>query len=304
MPVFDKETGEAVTPLLDGSGRRRAERKRFKESIRADIERDERDAAEGKGELVYSPSGMSILITPEGETLGKEALRLERKRDAAQLEEGASRVECGAERCPRSWHDHQLTDASPERRQVFEHPSQQATASEHHKSDSDSDGSSGSVETVIHVGKSETSTKTLGGVGTTLPQDLVEPYPEPVLSQSLPSRGTSTSSPGSPAEEKGKRKEHVQLNRPSAPESFPTSRSRTSSRLRRLAAMSAPNGINGGGPAPYPMGGLTQPGSHMEVQHIWTLVEELSGVLQLNRDRYEELQEGIARAQVHNHENQ
>lgn len=91
MPVFDKKTGEAVLPLWDGSGRRRAERKRFNKSIRPDLARDERDVAEGKGRLFYSPNGTPILVTPEAETWGKEAAsRLEKARDAARVEEGAS----------------------------------------------------------------------------------------------------------------------------------------------------------------------------------------------------------------------
>lgn len=34
------------------------------------------------------------------------------------------------------------------------------------------------------------------------------------------------------------------------------------------------------------------------MQHIWTLVQELSSVLQQNRERTDELQDGLARAQV------
>lgn len=40
---------------------------------------------------------------------------------------------------------------------------------------------------------------------------------------------------------------------------------------------------------------------HNDMQHVWSLVEQLSGVLQSNRERYDELQAGIARAQVWQH---
>lgn len=39
-------------------------------------------------------------------------------------------------------------------------------------------------------------------------------------------------------------------------------------------------------------------GHHSDMQHIWTLVQELSSVLQQNRERTDELQDGLARAQV------
>lgn len=174
--------------------------------------------------------------------------------------------------------------------------SQHTAASERNESGSESDDSTTSVETAIYVGPPKRQTPI--GLGITLPQDLVEPYPEPVHSLSHISRGILQSPPTSPVGNQ----EHVQLSRSSTTELSPTApRSGVSS---RQFAMAAPNGMNGGGAAPYPMGGLVQPGSHMEVQHIWTLVEELSSILQLNRDRYEELQEGIARAQVHNHEDE
>lgn len=64
--------------------------------------------------------------------------------------------------------------------------------------------------------------------------------------------------------------------------------------------MAAPNGMNGGPPA-YGMNGNVMPnaGHHNDMQHVWTLVEELSGILQSNRERWDELQTDIARAQVH-----
>jgi hypothetical protein len=34
------------------------------------------------------------------------------------------------------------------------------------------------------------------------------------------------------------------------------------------------------------------------MQHIWSLVQELSSVLQQNREHYDELQDGLTRAQV------
>ena len=55
-----------------------------------------------------------------------------------------------------------------------------------------------------------------------------------------------------------------------------------------------------GGGAPYGMGGAVMPsaGHHHDMQHVWSLVEELSGILQQNRERWDELQTGLARAQV------
>lgn len=39
-------------------------------------------------------------------------------------------------------------------------------------------------------------------------------------------------------------------------------------------------------------------GHHSDMQHIWSLVQELSSVLQQNREQYDELQDGLTRAQV------
>jgi hypothetical protein len=51
--------------------------------------------------------------------------------------------------------------------------------------------------------------------------------------------------------------------------------------------------------APYTLGGgMPLAGHHSDMQHIWSLVQELGNVLQQNREHYEELQDGLARAQV------
>jgi len=39
-------------------------------------------------------------------------------------------------------------------------------------------------------------------------------------------------------------------------------------------------------------------GQHNDMNYVWTLVEELSGILEANREKWQELQAGIARAQV------
>ena len=39
-------------------------------------------------------------------------------------------------------------------------------------------------------------------------------------------------------------------------------------------------------------------GPHSDMQHIWSLVQELGNVLQQNREHYDELQDGLTRAQV------
>lgn len=64
--------------------------------------------------------------------------------------------------------------------------------------------------------------------------------------------------------------------------------------------MAAPNGMNPVPGAPYAPGGGIFPnaGHHNDVQHIWKLVEELSSQLQANREKYEDLRESLARAQV------
>ena len=66
--------------------------------------------------------------------------------------------------------------------------------------------------------------------------------------------------------------------------------------------MAATNGIGSLNPAaPYPLGGAMMPnaGQHNDMNYVWTLVEELSGILETNREKWQELQAGIARAQVH-----
>ncbi|KAF2153840.1 hypothetical protein K461DRAFT_116873 [Myriangium duriaei CBS 260.36] len=68
--------------------------------------------------------------------------------------------------------------------------------------------------------------------------------------------------------------------------------------------MAAPNGMQPGGGAPYGMGNAVMPsaGHHHDMQHVWSLVEELSGILQQNRERWDELQTGLSRAQIRPHE--
>ena len=58
--------------------------------------------------------------------------------------------------------------------------------------------------------------------------------------------------------------------------------------------------MNPGPGPPYGIGAAIMPGAghHNDMQHVWTLVEELSGILQQNRERWDELQAGIARTQV------
>ncbi|TIA16225.1 hypothetical protein D6C80_04680 [Aureobasidium pullulans] len=56
--------------------------------------------------------------------------------------------------------------------------------------------------------------------------------------------------------------------------------------------------------APYTLGGgMPSAGHHSDMQHIWTLVQELSSVLQQNRECTDELQDGLARAQTRPAEN-
>ena len=64
--------------------------------------------------------------------------------------------------------------------------------------------------------------------------------------------------------------------------------------------MAAPNGMNTAAGGPYAIGGGIMPGAgqHNDMQYVWSLVEELSGILQTNREGWQELQTGIARAQV------
>ncbi|PNS16681.1 hypothetical protein CAC42_4645 [Sphaceloma murrayae] len=64
--------------------------------------------------------------------------------------------------------------------------------------------------------------------------------------------------------------------------------------------MAAPNGMQPGGGAPYGLGSAIMPsaGHHQDMAHVWGLVEQLSGILHENRERWEELQSGIARAQI------
>lgn len=64
--------------------------------------------------------------------------------------------------------------------------------------------------------------------------------------------------------------------------------------------MAAQNPAMANSAAPYTLGGgMPSAGHHSDMQHIWSLVQELSSVLQQNREQYDELQDGLARAQVH-----
>jgi hypothetical protein len=63
--------------------------------------------------------------------------------------------------------------------------------------------------------------------------------------------------------------------------------------------MAAQNPAMANSAAPYTLGGgMPSAGHHSDMQHIWSLVQELSSVLQQNRENYDELQDGLARAQV------
>ncbi|KAG9679316.1 hypothetical protein KCU99_g3115, partial [Aureobasidium melanogenum] len=62
--------------------------------------------------------------------------------------------------------------------------------------------------------------------------------------------------------------------------------------------MAAQNPAMANPAAPYTLGGgMPSAGHHSDMQHIWSLVQELSSVLQQNREQYDELQDGLARAQ-------
>lgn len=64
-------------------------------------------------------------------------------------------------------------------------------------------------------------------------------------------------------------------------------------------SMAAQNPAMANPAAPYNLGGgMPAAGHHSDMQHIWSLVQELSSVLQQNRQNYDDLQEGLARAQV------
>ncbi|KAG9685272.1 hypothetical protein KCU95_g12471, partial [Aureobasidium melanogenum] len=63
--------------------------------------------------------------------------------------------------------------------------------------------------------------------------------------------------------------------------------------------MAAQNPAMANSAAPYTLGGgMPSAGHHSDMQHIWSLVQELSSVLQQNREQYDELQDGLARAQT------
>ncbi|KAH0356561.1 hypothetical protein KCU81_g346, partial [Aureobasidium melanogenum] len=68
--------------------------------------------------------------------------------------------------------------------------------------------------------------------------------------------------------------------------------------------MAAQNPAMANSAAPYTLGGgMPSAGHHSDMQHIWSLVQELSSVLQQNREQYDELQDGLARAQTRPTEN-
>ncbi|KAI4760682.1 hypothetical protein E4T51_06344 [Aureobasidium sp. EXF-12344] len=68
--------------------------------------------------------------------------------------------------------------------------------------------------------------------------------------------------------------------------------------------MAAQNPAMANSAAPYTLGGgMPSAGHHSDMQHIWSLVQELSSVLQQNREHYDELQDGLARAQTRPIEN-
>lgn len=65
--------------------------------------------------------------------------------------------------------------------------------------------------------------------------------------------------------------------------------------------MATPNGLPPGSAAPFGMGSnnTLQPSGHVhDMQHLWGLVEELSGILQGNREKWDELQTDMARIEV------
>ncbi|KAF4554823.1 Hypothetical protein D9617_3g018920 [Elsinoe fawcettii] len=66
------------------------------------------------------------------------------------------------------------------------------------------------------------------------------------------------------------------------------------------AMMAAPNGMQPGGGAPYPLGSAIMPsaGHHQDMAHVWGLVEQLSGVLHQNRKEWEDLQRDLGKVKV------
>lgn len=88
--------------------------------------------------------------------------------------------------------------------------------------------------------------------------------------------------------------EFVSLNDPSITEHLACA-------LRNIYSgdMAAQNPAMANSAAPYTLGGgMPSAGHHSDMQHIWSLVQELSSVLQQNREQYDELQDGLTRAQV------
>jgi len=62
----------------------------------------------------------------------------------------------------------------------------------------------------------------------------------------------------------------------------------------------AANGTTTGPVPPYGMGGIVPTaGQNNDLVYVWGLVEELATQLQANRERFIELEAGIARSQVH-----
>ncbi|KAK6007123.1 hypothetical protein QM012_006131 [Aureobasidium pullulans] len=101
--------------------------------------------------------------------------------------------------------------------------------------------------------------------------------------------------PGHPDDDE----EFVSLNDPSI-------RHHLAQALRNIYSgdMAAQNPAMANSAAPYTLGGgMPSAGHHSDMQHIWSLVQELSSVLQQNREQYDELQDGLARAQTRPTEN-
>lgn len=150
-------------------------------------------------------------------------------------------------------------------------------------------GSDTSVRTAFRTGDNNTTPRPgdLGDIDNSGKSDSLVARPLPPIPTFPPSELLEPAHPDD-------HEEFVSLNDPSITKHL-------ASALRNIYSgdMAAQNPATANSAAPYTLGGgMPSAGHHSDMQHIWTLVQELSSVLQQNREHYDQLQDGLTRAQV------
>ncbi|KAH0368688.1 hypothetical protein KCU65_g3894, partial [Aureobasidium melanogenum] len=235
----------------------------------------------------------------------KEEHEQELDQFVAKFEQSQQEEQLASEEIPQERLDGDLADRQPEFESVAstdgaQESSLSQTQSSHRFSDNNRDrsssvGSNASSRTAFRT-RDANSTPRPGdtginsSLGKSQSSSVARPLPPP------PTFPADLLEPGHPDDNE----DFVSLNDPSIKHHL----ARALTNIYYSGDMAAQNPAMANSAAPYTLGGgMPSAGHHSDMQHIWSLVQELSSVLQQNREQYDELQDGLARAQTRPTEN-